>query len=73
MIARGIEREAADRGIRRLQNSVLEADRPARRLLESLGYGPVRVFREMRIELDCAAGRARMARGADRYRVCPRA
>ena len=52
LIARGIEREAADRGIRRLQNSVLEADRPGRSLLESLGYRPVRVFREMRIELD---------------------
>jgi mycothiol synthase len=51
VLARGIEREAADRGIRRLQNSVLEADRPARTLLESLGYEPVRVFREMRIEL----------------------
>jgi GNAT superfamily N-acetyltransferase len=52
LIARGIEHEAADRGIRRLQNSVFEADRPARRLLESLGYDAVRVFREMRIELD---------------------
>ena len=52
LIATGIEREAARRGIRRLQNSVLEADRPARRLLESLGYEPVRVFREMRIALD---------------------
>ena len=52
LIASGIEREAADRGIRRLQNSVLEPDRPARRLLESLGYLRVRVFREMRIELD---------------------
>ena len=30
----------------------LEADSAAHRLLESLGYGSVRVFREMRIELD---------------------
>jgi hypothetical protein len=30
----------------------LEADSAARRLLESLGYGAVRVFRELRIELD---------------------
>ncbi len=52
LIARGIEREAARRGIRRLQNSVLGADRPAHRLLESLGYEPVRIFREMRIALD---------------------
>jgi mycothiol synthase len=52
LIATGIEREAAERGVRRLQNSVLEADRPARRLIESLGYLRVRVFREMRIELD---------------------
>ena len=31
---------------------MLEADAAARRLLESLGYGSVRVFREMRIELE---------------------
>lgn len=51
LIATAIERDAALSGVRRLQNSVLEADHPGRRLLESLGYGPVRVFREMRIEL----------------------
>jgi GNAT superfamily N-acetyltransferase len=46
-----VEREALESGIGRLQNSVLEADRAGRGLLESLGYGAVRVFREMRIEL----------------------
>ena len=51
MIATGLEEDAARRGARRFHNGVLEADAPARRLLESLGYEAVRVFREMRIEL----------------------
>ncbi|MGZ6705412.1 MAG: GNAT family N-acetyltransferase [Solirubrobacteraceae bacterium] len=51
LIATGLEQHAGRRGARRIQNSVLEADSGARRLLESLGYGAVRVFREMRIEL----------------------
>ena len=52
LIAAGLEQDAARDGARRIQNSVLESDTAARRLLESLGYGSVRVFREMRIELD---------------------
>ncbi len=52
LIATGLEEDAAGRGARRIQNSVLEADSAAQRLLESLGYGAVRVFREMRIELE---------------------
>jgi len=52
LIATGLEEDAARRGARRIQNSVLELDSAARRLLESLGYGAVRVFREMRIELE---------------------
>ena len=51
LIATSLEQGAARRGARRIQNSVLEADAGARRLLESLGYGAVRVFREMRVEL----------------------
>jgi GNAT superfamily N-acetyltransferase len=51
VIATGLERDAARRGARRIQNSVIEADSAARRLLESLGYGAVRVFRELRVEL----------------------
>jgi mycothiol synthase len=51
LIATGLETEAAGRGARAIQNLVLEADAAARALLESLGYGAVRVFREMRIEL----------------------
>jgi GNAT superfamily N-acetyltransferase len=47
-----LEEEVARRGARRMQNSVLEADAAGRRVLESLGYRPVRVFRELRIELD---------------------
>lgn len=52
LIATELEADAAERGARRVQNGVLEADGPARTLLESLGYDAVRVFREMRIELD---------------------
>jgi mycothiol synthase len=52
LIATGLEEDAARRGARRMQNSVLEADSAARTLLESLGYGAVRVFRELRIELE---------------------
>jgi GNAT superfamily N-acetyltransferase len=50
-LAQALEREAAARGARRVQNSVFEADGAGRRLLGSLGYRPVRVFRELRIEL----------------------
>jgi mycothiol synthase len=52
LIAAGLEETAARGGARRIHNSVLEADAAARRLLESLGYDVVRVFREMRIELE---------------------
>jgi mycothiol synthase len=51
LIATALEEHAARRGARRIQNGVLEVDSAARRLLESLGYGAVRIFREMRIEL----------------------
>jgi mycothiol synthase len=52
LLATELEQEAGRRGARRVQNSVFEVDAAARALLESLGYGVVRVFREMRIELD---------------------
>jgi mycothiol synthase len=52
LIATELEQNAARGGARRIQNGVLEADAGARRLLESLGYTAVRVFREMRIELE---------------------
>jgi mycothiol synthase len=52
MVATELEEAAAGRGARRIQSHVLEADSAGRRLLESLGYVAVRVFREMRIELD---------------------
>jgi GNAT superfamily N-acetyltransferase len=51
LIAGWLEQEAALGGARRVQNNALEADSAARELLESLGYGAVRIFREMRIEL----------------------
>ena len=52
LIATGLEEIAVRDGARKVQNGVLEADSAARELLESLGYAGVRVFREMRIELD---------------------
>ena len=52
LIATGLEEDAARRGARRVQNGVFEADSAATLLLESLGYTAVRVFREMRIELE---------------------
>jgi mycothiol synthase len=51
LLATWLEEHAARCGARRIHNSVLEPDRAARALLESLGYDAVRVFREMRIEL----------------------
>ena len=52
LIATGLEEQAVRGGARRVQNNALEADSAARVLLESLGYSAVRIFREMRIELD---------------------
>ncbi len=51
LIATGLEEDAARRGARRIQNAVIEADSAAGTLLESLGYGAVRIFRELRIDL----------------------
>lgn len=52
LLASGLEEMAAGAGADRLQNPVLEADTAAGTLLSSLGYRQVRIFREMRIELD---------------------
>ena len=52
LVASSLEQDAVRGGARRIQNAVLEADSAACRLLESLGYTAVRIFREMRIELD---------------------
>ena len=51
LIATGLEQHAVRRGARRIQSRVFEADSAGCGLLESLGYGAVRVFRELRIEL----------------------
>jgi GNAT superfamily N-acetyltransferase len=51
LLATWLEEQAARGGAARAQNSVFEPDAAARGLLEGLGYSPVRVFREMRIEL----------------------
>jgi mycothiol synthase len=50
-IAAGLEEDARRAGARRIHSAVLEADSAGRRLLESLGYSALRVFREMRIAL----------------------
>jgi GNAT superfamily N-acetyltransferase len=54
LLADALEREAAGGGARRVQGNVYEEDAAGHRLLEALGYRPVRTFREMRIELDAA-------------------
>jgi mycothiol synthase len=51
LLATALERTAATRGARRIHNGVYEPDAAACHLLESIGYRPVRIFREMRIEL----------------------
>jgi mycothiol synthase len=51
LLATAFERNAAAGGARRIQNGVYEPDAAACRLLQSIGYRAVRVFREMRIEL----------------------
>jgi len=52
LLATELERLAADGSAGRIQNGVYESDAAARGLLESIGYRSVRVFREMRIELE---------------------
>ena len=52
LLATALEEDAARRGARRIQNAILEADAAAGRLLEALGYRVVRIFREMRVELE---------------------
>ena len=52
LIATWLEQHAAGRGARRIHTTVLEPDSAGRRLLESLGYSAVRVFRELRIQLE---------------------
>jgi GNAT superfamily N-acetyltransferase len=49
-----LEAIAASRGARRLQASVAEPDEPGHRLLAARGYRQVRVFCELRIDLDTA-------------------
>lgn len=52
LIATGLEEHAAHRGARRVLTRAFDVDSAARRLLESLGYCAMRVFREMRIDLE---------------------
>jgi GNAT superfamily N-acetyltransferase len=50
-LARALEQLAGSRGARRIQSGVAEPDVAGRKLFAELGYTPVRVFREMRVEL----------------------
>ena len=68
MIATRLEEDAARAGARRIQNNALEANSAAGNLLDSLGYSAVRVFREMRIELDAPPPRPEWPEG---LRVVP--
>jgi GNAT superfamily N-acetyltransferase len=52
LLAARLQEIAAGEGARRIQSDVLEADAAGRRLLAALGYRAVRVFREMRIDLE---------------------
>ncbi len=69
LIATRLEEDAARGGARRIKNSIFEADSAARRLLESLGYDAVRVFREMRVNLEAPPLAA--AEWPDGLRVVP--
>jgi mycothiol synthase len=51
LIVGALEQQAVQNGALRLQWGAFEADLAGRRLLESLGHTPVRIFRELRIEL----------------------
>jgi mycothiol synthase len=51
LIACELERQAVQNGGLVLKCGAFEADLAGRRLLESLGHTPVRIFRELRIEL----------------------
>lgn len=51
-LAVALETTAGSRGARRIQSGIAEPDEAGRRLFIDLGYQPVRVFREMRVELE---------------------
>src|SRR5262249_56167351 len=50
-LARALETLVRSRGAQRIQTGITEPDAAGRRLFAELGYEPVRVFRELRIEL----------------------
>ena len=62
-LGEALEGTAATRGARRIQSGAAEPDEAGRRLLTGLGYEPVRVFRELRIELDEAPPPAALPAG----------
>ena len=62
-LASALEAVAGSRGARRVQNAVAEPDVAGHRLLARLGYRRVRVFRELRIELDAGSPPPRWPEG----------
>lgn len=62
-LAIALETLAGSRGARRIQSGIAERDDAGRRLFAALGYAPVRVFREMRIELEAQPERPRWPDG----------
>ena len=54
LLSQALERIAVAGGARRVQSDAYETDAAGRALHAALGYRPVRVFRELRIELDAA-------------------
>ncbi len=62
-LARRLETIAGSRGARRLQSGVAEPDEAGLRLFADLGYRPVRVFRELRLELAAEPDRPRWPAG----------
>jgi GNAT superfamily N-acetyltransferase len=69
LIATELEQYAARHGARKIHSSVLEPDLAGRKLLESLGYGAVRVFRELRVALDAPPAAPDLAGRASHRRV----
>ena len=62
-LAVALETTAASRGARRIQSGIAEPDEAGRRLFVELGYRPVRVFREMRVELAAEPARPQWPEG----------
>jgi GNAT superfamily N-acetyltransferase len=70
-LVRALEAEARDRGAVRVQNATLMLDERAQELLRGLGYGEVRRFWQMRIELGAPPPPPRWPSGLTASRLDP--